>query len=263
MSSATQRATFEGRRTTIRTAAMLKEARRIYTARTKRAAPQISQGGYNGGGVAASAGTHDRDAMDFRTAGLPGSLQRIWEESLWAVGFAAWYRPYVFNLWPEHCHAIPKGGDLSQGARYQVSAFRAQRNGLRSNLRYPRIGKYAYRTWEGYLASRPKPKPVLKPLPKVSIGGKMYADVRYVALTRIRQARVLKARSVHVWWCQMWLNRLGFYKAARDGRWGPVTQKAWDAFCRSEKIRGNGPDWTSLRALARAAKTNKPISSGK
>lgn len=265
MLSATQRTTFQGRRTTPRTVAMLQEAGRIYTARTKRTPPPISQGGYNGGGVAASAGTHDRDALDFRTAGLPLTLQRIWEESLWAVGFAAWHRPYVRNLWPEHCHAVPKGGDLSQGARYQVSAFKAQRNGLRSNLRYPRIGKYAFRTWEGYLKSRPKPAP--KPLGKLRIAGKQYGDIPHVSVYFINGSRTRKGFSRHTYVVQVWLARLGFYKSARDGKFGPATQKALDAFRRSlgwSKADSVGPmGITSLTRLRDKAGSPRTVREGK
>lgn len=256
---------FEGRHATRRGAAMVTEARRLFKARTGRSGPRISQGGLSGS-VGASANTHLREAFDFVTAGWPASHQKIWEECLWTVGFAAWWRPYVWNLWPEHCHAIPKDGDLSLGARYQVSAFKAKRNGLRSNSSYPRIGKYAFRTWEGYLASKPKPAPP-KPLPKVRIAGRLYNDIPYVSLYWLLKARSGKNMSRHVFHVQRWLARLRFYKAPKDGKWDATTQKAYDNFRRSLRYREadaqGPPGWTSLQALAKKAKTVKKIREGK
>jgi hypothetical protein len=50
------------------------------------------------------------------------------------VGFAAWHRPAISGLWPEHIHAIAIGdSEMSSGARQQVSAYYNRRNGLANN----------------------------------------------------------------------------------------------------------------------------------
>lgn len=263
MPEATDRVTFEGRRTTRRSVKMLQEARRIFEGRTGRKAPRISQGGYNGGRVAASAGTHDGDAFDFATAGWPASLQRAWEDAMWTVGFADWWRRFLWNTWPEHHHAIPKGGDLSAGAAAQERAFRNRRDGLRGNRPYPRIGGYASRTWESYQRS--------KKGRQVKIGAKWYADLTSVSLYHLRNAWADKTPGVsrNVWYVQLWLRDLGYYRAAVDGICGPKTRAAYDAFrTKTLGLKGadatGAPGWWSLRELARRAKTRKkPVREGK
>lgn len=126
-----KRTTVDGRVVNERTARMLKmwefnALQKLY----------VVQGSYNGGGVSASAGTHDGGgAIDLSVRGL-GDLKR----KKWIVkqgrlaGFAAWYRPTIPNLWTEHIHAIAIGDkELSDGARRQVSAYYAGRNGLANN----------------------------------------------------------------------------------------------------------------------------------
>lgn len=264
MGIAQQRVVFEGRRTTVRTVAMLREARRLFTARTGRRPPAISQGGYNGGGVSASAGTHDRDALDFRTAGWPASVQRAWERALRDVGFAAWWRPYRWNVWPEHCHAIPKGGDVSRGAANQVRAFRAKRDGLVSNAYDSTIGTLATKTWEQYLSTRKKV--AAKKVRTLTISGRKYRDIPYVSLHWLLRARRGKGLSRHVWYVQRWLSKLNLYNDRQDGKWGPRTQAAYDRFRRSlgwsaSKCVG-APGWASLRLLSKKARSTKPLKQG-
>jgi hypothetical protein len=87
----------------------------------------IHQGGYNKGGVSASAGTHDRggniDVAQYSDAAL-----RIWREWGWCM--QARTRAQGFS---PHGHGWPKGcPHLSSGGAYQASEWQNGRNGLRS-----------------------------------------------------------------------------------------------------------------------------------
>lgn len=90
----------------------------------------LTQGSYNAGGVAASAGTHDGGGVIDVPAGG-------WEDvvtALRAVGFAAWFRPTLPGVWPAHVHAVLIGhGRLSASAARQVQAYLVRRDGLVSN----------------------------------------------------------------------------------------------------------------------------------
>ena len=90
----------------------------------------ITQGSYNAGGVAASAGTHDG-------GGVVDLMPWDWQNkvtALRAVGFAAWYRPAIPGLWPSHCHAVLIGhAKLAPVAFRQVQAYLARRDGLKDN----------------------------------------------------------------------------------------------------------------------------------
>lgn len=90
----------------------------------------IVQGSYNAGGVSQSAGTHDG-------GGVVDLLAWDWQRKvrvLRAVGFAAWYRPTIQGLWNAHIHAVMiDHGQLSASAARQVAAYRAGRDGLKSN----------------------------------------------------------------------------------------------------------------------------------
>ncbi|WP_294981668.1 hypothetical protein [uncultured Microbacterium sp.] len=101
----------------------------------------IGQGSYNAGGVKASGSTHDREAIDIRirTYDASGRLVRLTKKqrvalvvALKQVGFACWHRPQS-DLWGEHIHALPIGGDLSPAAAAQVIAFDRGRDGLTGN----------------------------------------------------------------------------------------------------------------------------------
>ena len=85
------------------------------------------QGGYNKGGVKASAGTHDRggniDVGQYSYAAL-----KIWRE--WGWPMQARTRAQGFS---PHGHGWPKGcTHLSAGGAYQASEWQNGRNGLRS-----------------------------------------------------------------------------------------------------------------------------------
>jgi hypothetical protein len=136
---------------------MVKEARYLFRLRGGGNYPAITQGGYNKGGVAASAGTHDRDAHDYGIKAFSSSRKLLWENCTWEVGFASWLRPYIAGLWPAHCHALPKGGDLSAGAKAQITQWFQGDDALKSDKNYPRIDSSGFkaRTWESYLKTRP------------------------------------------------------------------------------------------------------------
>ena len=101
----------------------------------------ITQGGWNAGGVAASAGTHDRDAADSSINGKTKAQVAKEIESLrWAGWFASlrtrtalWgVRAQGFSA--AHVHSVPNGwGLVSDGARRQAEAYRRGRDGLRQN----------------------------------------------------------------------------------------------------------------------------------
>lgn len=90
----------------------------------------ITQGSYNAGRVSASAGTHDGGGVvDLKAWDADAKVR-----ALRAVGFAAWRRLPHEGPWPEHIHAVLIGNaKLSAGARRQVDAYLAGRNGLANN----------------------------------------------------------------------------------------------------------------------------------
>lgn len=118
----------------------------------------LSQGSYNAGGVAASAGTHDGGgAIDVSIDQL-GEKQR-WKavEALRDVGFAAWYRNPSQGPWPYHIHAIAIGDtDLAPAAAGQVDDYRNGTDGLADGApdNTPKQYRAHPTTWEKYEASR-------------------------------------------------------------------------------------------------------------
>lgn len=114
----------------------------------------LSQGGFNPDGVAASAGTHDRAAVDIGAAWL--TPDQRWElcKNGRKVGFAMYIRtPAQGFSW--HLHGVPINGDLSIGARAQVVQYLSvpHLNGLAG--RGPDDGPTGYydMTWEKYSGS--------------------------------------------------------------------------------------------------------------
>src|SRR5699024_4966479 len=93
---------------------------------------RYTQGGYNAGGVTASAGTHDGGgAVDIDVRGMSRATINKIVNSLRKSGWAAWYRPYIANLWIAHIHAIQLGNArASSGAKHQIREYKAGRNGL-------------------------------------------------------------------------------------------------------------------------------------
>lgn len=117
----------------------------------------LSQGSYNAGGVAASAGTHDGGgAVDISVSAL--STEQRWQtvQALRTVGFAAWLRNPSQGPWPYHIHAIAIGDtDLSSGARDQVADYFVGKNGLASHVAddTPDAYRAPFTWWEQVLAA--------------------------------------------------------------------------------------------------------------
>jgi peptidoglycan hydrolase-like protein with peptidoglycan-binding domain len=117
----------------------------------------VSQGSYNAGGVAASAGTHDGGgAVDISVSALTSTQRWQAVAALRTVGFAAWLRTPSQGDWPYHIHAIAIGDtDLSTGARAQVKDYYGGLNGLASHAadNTPSSYRRAFTWWEKYLRS--------------------------------------------------------------------------------------------------------------
>lgn len=117
----------------------------------------ITQGCYNAGGVAASAGTHDGGgAVDIRARDLSDAQIAEAVLKLRHVGFAAWHRLPSQGPWVEHIHCIAIGcPDLSSGAAYQVTAYKEGLNGLANRGKDDGPRTYVDWTWEKYKAAFP------------------------------------------------------------------------------------------------------------
>lgn len=153
------RIVFRGHQLDTRTARMVEAAEKIG------GALRLTQGAYNGGGVAASGGTHDGGGVsDFSVKGLTRKQVNRRVRALRLVGFAAWHRTPEEGPWGAHIHAVAVGcEDLSPVAARQITALRHGRNGLRSNrLDRHRGMKLPVTTFERYLASLRVPRPTLK-----------------------------------------------------------------------------------------------------
>lgn len=175
------RVTFEGFRTTDRTRDMLVAARVVC-----KAPLTITQGGYNAGGVPASAGTHDRDALDIRAKDLTTAQRAEAVNILRKVGFAAWLRsPAQASKsapWPWHIHCIPIGGDLSAGAADQVDDYKHNRNGLVSNGKDDGPRTWVSWTWDKYKKTYPNllTEDVVLPADITKIADAVYAKLQPV-----------------------------------------------------------------------------------
>ena len=171
------RVTWRGKRLNKRTVAMAQAAERLAGFRFV-----ITQGSYNQGGVAASAGTHDGGgALDLRARDLSNKQRADAVLALRKVGFAAWLRTPAQSNWPFHIHAIAIGDeDLSRGAEFQVAEYRRGRNGLKARGRDDGPDGYRLMTWERYqkllsanVAAAPAPPP--NPNTTISLGAMEYA----------------------------------------------------------------------------------------
>lgn len=92
------------------------------------------QGGYNKGGVAASAGTHDG-------GGAFDLTPYNWKNRIYVfrlLGAAQWHRTAIKNVWVEHLHTVVCGdGTASAGAKAQVQEYYANGDGLAGSLKDP------------------------------------------------------------------------------------------------------------------------------
>lgn len=214
-----------------------------------------TQGGYNAGGVTASAGTHDGGAViDISTTGL--SSRQITSLLRWLrlCGWAAWYRTPAQGF-IRHIHAVRIGdASAARGARSQVEDYKAGRNGLANRGRDdgPRVGVV---TWEAS-----KYNPANAPKPYV-INGKEYKPLRTVSVFWINANRAtFRATkktpiSRHVHRLQVWLHKggKGYLKAKPTGRWDAETQAALDEF-RSRHLRWPTSDATGPAGISSLTK---------
>lgn len=116
-----------------------------------------AQGSFNKGGVSASGGTHDGEAIDIRVDGLsPAEIERL-VITLRKAGWAAWFRRAVPGLWGAHVHAVPTTGKLSAQAANQVKAFDAGRDGLTGNRIDPTWRPRIKRRWS-FKLNKPVPR---------------------------------------------------------------------------------------------------------
>lgn len=143
-----KRLEFRGRTLNWRTVDMIETAEKIHGSKFS-----ILQGSYNKGGVSASAGTHDGGgAVDcWPTASTVDDVVL----SLRKVGFAAWRRYPIPNLWGSHVHAIALDDtEASLGAKTQMHEYRVGQDGLagHNNDNGPRIRIV---TWEQYVKAHP------------------------------------------------------------------------------------------------------------
>lgn len=153
--SVTKRVTWRGVVVDERTAAMLTELARITPA-----LPTITptQGSFRPS-TSYSAGTHTgAGAIDLSVLNLTAAQQTEVINWARAVGFAAWIRPFIKNLWPRHIHMIavpPSGslrndGNLGADAFDQVIDYYAGRDGLASRGKDPHTRAHVGVTWEIY-----------------------------------------------------------------------------------------------------------------
>jgi hypothetical protein len=170
---ATDRVTFEDIETTARTVEMVREARFLFCLRGGGDHPEISQGGYSTS-VSASAGTHAKDALDFKTRFFSLTRSKLWEWCVWEVGFASWRRTAIIRLWVAHTHSLPKEGDLSDAAKRQIKQWFQGDDALKSDKDYPRIlsSGFVARTWESYQTGRPHGHIALVPVVAAFQAGK-------------------------------------------------------------------------------------------
>jgi hypothetical protein len=116
--------------------------------------PGLSQGGMFGlgEGADASAGTHNGGGVaDFIVKGMSRLQILYFVTCLRWVGFAAWFRPFVKDLWPDHIHAVRIGDtSLAKGAYDQTVDFKNGLTGLASDRKDTLHQWVGWTTWEQY-----------------------------------------------------------------------------------------------------------------
>lgn len=125
------RVVFRGGLMNVRTKVMLERAELYWSGKGTYV---VTQGSYNRGGVAASAGSHDGGgALDISVSGKSQADINRMVRSLRQAGFAAWQRTPADGFSP-HIHAIALGDrEASPLAKQQMQSYFAGRNGLANN----------------------------------------------------------------------------------------------------------------------------------
>jgi hypothetical protein len=196
-----------------------------------------TQGGFNRGGVSASAGTHDGGAaVDLSVAGWSQAQIDAVVRLMRECGWAAWYRPYLRNVWPSHIHGIRvDDSTASRGAKLQVIDYMNGRNGLANRGRdtgpaVRGVNGERFPTWAQSIHN-PGNKP--KTLADILAELGPVADVSVAACNKSRTDGTI---SRHTAILQAWLNlAIPEQPLDVDGLWsaaGP-TQDKLDAFRKS------------------------------
>jgi peptidoglycan hydrolase-like protein with peptidoglycan-binding domain len=125
------RTTYGGKTVNKRTKVLLQRAAEIYGANFT-----LTQGSYNRGGVAASAGTHDGGGVvDISVSSMSASQRAKAVQALRMAGFAAWLRTPAEGF-AYHIHACAIGDkEMASLAKNQVQSYFNGRSGLVSNRR--------------------------------------------------------------------------------------------------------------------------------
>jgi peptidoglycan hydrolase-like protein with peptidoglycan-binding domain len=112
----------------------------------------LSQGSYNPGGDASSAGTHDGGGVvDISVSGMTKAYRVKVAKALRTVGFAAWVRNPSQGDWPFHIHAAAiSDPDLSSQAQHQTGDYYLGKNGLANRAADDGPNVTPIRTWEEY-----------------------------------------------------------------------------------------------------------------
>lgn len=194
----------------------------------------LTQGSYNRGGVAASAGTHDGGgAVDVRAKDLSVTERQKVVAAMRQVGFAAWLRTPDQADWPYHVHAEAVGDpELSAGAARQITQYLKGTNGLASKGKDDGPRTWVGVTWESYQAEHQTPPgdpdPV-KPQPEDDMWEPAEAD-------KIEKRYTL----AH----QLWLAQTAAERAASDALAAKLTAEGKTP---AEVIAAVEPIWKSVQ----------------
>lgn len=221
---------FDGFRMDARTRDMIVEARRIC-----KAPLVITQGGFNKGGVTASAGTHDGGgALDIRARDLSDDERDEAVLRLRQVGFFASLRLASEGPWPVHIHCIAVGCDsLSYGAARQVADYKIGKNGLANHKADKGNRLYAGNTWESYKASM-QGSPTTDAPAKVGAYRVSLSAVAYAANgpAYFRSGQIVALNSAQNF--HAWLRRIGVISQRNADVWARAIRQANWAGARSE-----------------------------
>ena len=192
-----------------------------------------TQGGWNAGGVAASGGTHDQDAVDYSVAGKTKAQVAALVTALRKRGLFASLRTASKALWGVraqgfavvHIHVVPNlWGYASAGAEYQAREYRAGRDGLKG--RGPDKGgpghtrDYTSVTWPSYLAAKKASKSAVKyrvATRLLPLNGRSGPGTKYRKVTSAKRGTVLTIVSTKSgwakdtkgrWWSMTYLKRV-------------------------------------------------------
>ena len=162
---------------------------------------RVSQGGFNGTAVSASASTHAGDAVDISVKNLSKDQVAKLNEIGRMIGMASWFRTSSAKWGTRgqgfssyHIHAVPNGWGIPHpSAARQANSYRSGRDGLASNqpdLGPGHVTQYRTRTWADYKkaaspgvpstgGSGTKPAAPIKPA-QPSTGGLTVSDINTI-----------------------------------------------------------------------------------